>query len=92
MTAPTVPDGGVPGVHDPAALHDVVVRGLLALGFTAEDAQRYADAHQQDALDVAAEAIDDEAWPHEKPEAVNQVLYRLADKVRAVRPPRTTDR
>lgn len=91
LAAPTVPDGDVPGIHDPAALHDVAVRGLRALGFTAEDAQRYADAHQRDALDVAADAILDEAWPHEKPDAVNEELYRLADKVRAVRLPRATD-
>jgi len=43
-----------------------------------------ARARQQSVLDRAAEAIDGEAWPHEKPERENQELYRLADKVRAL--------
>lgn len=82
LPAPTVPEGDVPGFHDPAALHAAVARGLRAIGMSPEDAVRYATAHQQDVLDRAAEAIDDEAWPHEKPEHENQALYRLADRVR----------
>lgn len=84
LDAPTVPEDPITGIHDPAALHAIVVRGLRAVGFSPEDAARYAAAHQQDALDRAGDAIDDEAWPHERPESENQALYRLADKIRAL--------
>lgn len=33
-------------------------------------------------LEEAAAAIEEEAWPHERPERENEELYRLADKVR----------
>jgi hypothetical protein len=84
LPAPSVSEGDVPGFHDPGALHATVIRGLRALGFGSEDAARYAVAHLQDVLDRAGEALDDEAWPHEKPERENEALYRLANKVRGL--------
>jgi hypothetical protein len=70
--------------HDPAAMHAAVVRGLRAIGLNPEEANAWATAHRQDVLDRAGEAIDDEAWPHEKPERVNEELYRVANKVRGL--------
>lgn len=90
LPAPIVPDGDVPGFHDPAALHAAVVRGLRAAGFGPEDAERYATAHQQDVLDCAGDVIDNEAWPHERPERENQILYRLANMVRGLLSPGPT--
>lgn len=87
VPAPVVPEGDAPGSHDPAALHATVVRGLRALGFGPEKAERYATAHLQDVLDRAGEAISDEAWPHERPEAENEMLHALAAKVRHLRLP-----
>lgn len=80
----SVTDPEIPALHDPAALHAMVVRGLRAIGLNAEDAAKWGAQHRQDALDRAGDAIDDEAWPHEKPECENQDLYRLANKVRNI--------
>lgn len=38
--------------------------------------------YTQEALDRAADTITDEAWPHERDERENQMLYDLAEKVR----------
>jgi hypothetical protein len=51
VPVPVVPEDPITGFHDPAALHAIVVRGLRALGFGPEDAERYAAAHPQDAFD-----------------------------------------
>lgn len=45
---------------------------------------RRAHACQENALDRAGDAIDGEAWPHERPERENEELYRLANKVRGL--------
>jgi hypothetical protein len=45
---------------------------------------RWARKCQENALERAGEAIEEEAWPHEKPERENEELYRLADRVRGL--------
>ncbi|WP_086559932.1 hypothetical protein [Streptomyces africanus] len=83
LPAPTLPaHPDAYAKHDPDAMHAAVIRGLRAIGLNPEEASAWATAHQQDVLDRAGDAIDDEAWPHEKPEHENEELYRLADKVR----------
>lgn len=39
-------------------------------------------AERDEVLLKAADAIDEEAWPHERDERENQLIYRMADKVR----------
>jgi hypothetical protein len=80
--SPADPD--IPALHASEALHRLVVRGLRAVGLKADDAMRWARAHQQDALNLAGDVISEEAWPHERPERENQELYRLAGKVRSL--------
>lgn len=67
---------------DPLYVHTLITFALKKIGMSQEEADTYAAAHQQHALDAASEAITDEAWPHERPERENEELYRLGEKVR----------
>ena len=85
VPAPESPaDPEVSVLHDREVLHRLVIRGLQAHGMSAGDATKWAAAHAQDALDLAGAAIEEEAWPHERPESENEDLYRLAGKVRSL--------
>ena len=63
---------------------DEVVALLRSAAEPTEHDTKWAKACQENAFDRAGDAIDDEAWPHERPERENEELYRLANKVRAL--------